>query len=87
MTVRCQPDKVENVQQFIDSNLQSAVLMERHYNQLRYQLSLKLDKVFLTMENAKENGIVLDFSLTQTTLEEVCCLFNTITNSLFLCFN
>lgn len=72
LTVRCQPDKMEDVQQYIDSKLQSAVLMEIHYNQLRYQLSLKLDKVFLTMETAKENGVVLDFSLSQTTLEEVC---------------
>lgn len=71
MTVRCQPDKLEDVQQYIDSKFQSAVLVEKHYNQLRYQMSVKLYKVFLTMETAKENGVIVDFSLTQTTLEEV----------------
>lgn len=72
----------QDVKDYINKELPDAVLLEAHYNQLRYQLSmsnLKLDKVFSSMESAKQAVIVEDYSLSQTTLEEVInksALFN-----------
>uniref|UniRef100_A0A1B6HJR2 ABC transporter domain-containing protein n=2 Tax=Homalodisca liturata TaxID=320908 RepID=A0A1B6HJR2_9HEMI len=75
LVVRCNPDQEEATKHLIAEELNSSVLMEAHYNQLRYQLNAKLDIVFSTMERAKEQGLVQDFSLSQTTLEEVFLRF------------
>lgn len=69
--LRCRPDNSEAVQSYISTKLPSATLVEAHYSQLRYQLTLTLDTVFSTMETAKSEGLIQDFSLSQTTLEEV----------------
>uniref|UniRef100_A0A1B6DIK2 ABC transporter domain-containing protein n=2 Tax=Clastoptera arizonana TaxID=38151 RepID=A0A1B6DIK2_9HEMI len=78
LVVRCKNDCITNVKEFIDQELPGAVLLEAHYNQIRYQLTmsnLKLHKVFSTMEAAKRSMIVEDYSLSQTTLEEVFIRF------------
>ncbi|XP_054282014.1 phospholipid-transporting ATPase ABCA1-like isoform X1 [Macrosteles quadrilineatus] len=75
LIMRCQTGKAEQVEELVRDNLSSASLVEAHYNQMRYQLTAPLDLVFQTMEEAKQSGLILDFSVSQTTLEEVFLRF------------
>ncbi|KAK3793768.1 hypothetical protein RRG08_043414 [Elysia crispata] len=71
------PD-LTNIQQFISSSLPYAKLVEQHYNMLQYQLgkdNLSLSKLFWTMEKAKALYGVEDYSVSQTTLEQVFISF------------
>ena len=57
---------------------QLASLQEEHNTQLKYQLptsNTKLPVVFRRMEECRELGILQDYSLTQTTLDEVFVRF------------
>ncbi|GFS22630.1 ATP-binding cassette sub-family A member 1, partial [Elysia marginata] len=67
------PD-LTNIHDFISSSLPSAKLVEHRYNMLQYQLgksSTPLSKLFKTMESAKVSHGVEDYSVSQTTLEQV----------------
>ncbi|XP_059140192.1 phospholipid-transporting ATPase ABCA1-like [Physella acuta] len=67
------PD-VNSIMQFISSNFPSAKLREKHHNMLQYQLgteSLSLSKLFEAMERAKQENMVEDYSVSQTTLDQV----------------
>lgn len=60
----------------IMSLLPSAKLVEEHSNQLRYEiLGLQLSQLFWEMENLKKTTLLLDYSVSQTTLEEVINIF------------
>ncbi|KAH9491699.1 ATP-binding cassette sub- A member 1 [Bulinus truncatus] len=62
------------VMQFISSTFPTAKLREKHHNMLQYQLatdSLSLSKLFEAMEVAKRDFNVEDYSVSQTTLDQV----------------
>ncbi|GFR62998.1 ATP-binding cassette sub-family A member 1 [Elysia marginata] len=62
------------VMEFITGTFSSARLREKHHNMLQYQLgtvNLSLSKLFETMEVAKEKFGVEDYSVSQTTLDQV----------------
>ncbi|XP_039280718.1 phospholipid-transporting ATPase ABCA1 isoform X2 [Nilaparvata lugens] len=73
-------DTVADVKNYISSKLPEASLQEHHHTRLRYQLASKqqsslLAHVFQVMEEARATGLVLDYSLSQTTLEDVFLQF------------
>ncbi|XP_035826205.1 ATP-binding cassette sub-family A member 7 [Aplysia californica] len=59
---------------FVTAALPTAALKEKHHNMLQYHLSLSgvaLSQLFHTMEEAKYRGLLEDFSVSQTTLDQV----------------
>ena len=78
LTVRCQENKTGEVVARIAQMLPLATLQEEHNTQLKYQLptiNTKLPVVFQRMEECRELDILQDYSLTQTTLDEVFVRF------------
>lgn len=52
--------------------INSSRLIEEYYNQLRYDIpDGKLSDIFRHLEEGKQRNILDDYSLSQTTLEEV----------------
>lgn len=67
------PDMVP-VMKYVSEHFPQAALKEKHFNILHYQLGVKenfLSKIFLSMENAKSFLNIEDYSVTQTTLDQV----------------
>ena len=74
LTLRCEKDKLENVKESMMRLLPSALLLEEHQTQLKFQLPLKetsLPMVFRNMEDMRKGQVLEDYSITQTTLDEV----------------
>ncbi|CAG5131578.1 unnamed protein product, partial [Candidula unifasciata] len=66
------------IMNFISSSFPSARLRERHHNMLQYQLGSDykaLSKIFQTVEEAKRVYKVEDYSVSQTTLDQVFISF------------
>nr|AIN44098.1 ATP-binding cassette sub-family A member 1 [Laodelphax striatellus] len=72
-------DRVTDVKNYISSKLPDATLQEHHHTRLRYQLLSKqpslLANVFQVMEEARATALILDYSRSQTTLEDVFLQF------------
>ena len=67
------PD-MDPVKRFISKRFPRSQLREQHHNMLQYQLpsdDLSLSQVFATMEKTKRKFNVEDFSVSQTTLDQV----------------
>ncbi|KAL8582197.1 hypothetical protein ACOMHN_004116 [Nucella lapillus] len=65
---------LDPVKQFITKHFPKSLLREQHHNMLQYQLPsqrLSLAQVFATMEEAKGRFNVEDYSVSQTTLDQV----------------
>ena len=78
LTVRCQGAQVGEVQRRLGELLPDAVMQESHHTQLKYQLpiqSTRLPLVFRHMEDLRGIQVIEDYSLTQTTLDEVFVQF------------
>jgi len=78
LTIRCDEGKTIQVIETIKKLLPQAELKEEHHTQLQYQLptsETKLPVVFRHMEDIRSLGVVEDYSLTQTTLDEVFVRF------------
>ena len=78
LTVRCQEAQVREVQRRMGELLPDAEMQERHHTQLKYQLpilSTRLPLVFRHMEDLRTIKVIEDYSLTQTTLDEVFVQF------------
>ena len=76
LTVRCQEARVGEVQRRMGELMPDAEMLESHHTQLKYQLpiqSTRLPLVFRHMEDLRT--IIEDYSLTQTTLDEVFVQF------------
>jgi len=76
LTVRC--SDIELVQRHMERMLPRAQVKEEHVTQIKYQLpiqSTKLPVVFRHMEELRKSGVIEDYSLTQTTLDEVFVQF------------
>ena len=75
LTVRCGQGKEEEVKETVMAGLGDAELKEEHHTQLVYQVTASLATVFRNMEELKKRNIIEDYSLTQTTLDEVFVRF------------
>ena len=75
LTVRCGQWKEEEVKESVMAGLGEAELKEEHHTQLVYQVTASLATVFRNMEELKKRNIIEDYSLTQTTLDEVFVRF------------
>nr|CAD7402680.1 unnamed protein product [Timema poppensis] len=78
LIVRCKSDTCGSVSEHITSILPHAKLTDVHHTQLQFELAqgaLTLALVFRMMQQAKQNGLIEDYSLSQTTLEEVFMRF------------
>ena len=78
LTVRCQEAEVGGVERRLGELLPDAKLQESHHTQLKYQLpiqSTRLPLVFRHMEDLRSIKVIEDYSLTQTTLDEVFVQF------------
>ncbi|XP_061181755.1 phospholipid-transporting ATPase ABCA1-like [Saccostrea echinata] len=66
------PD-MKNVEDFICSTFRGAELLEAHHNMLQYQLKsrIKLSSIFGQLEKAKSRLNIEDYSVSQTTLDQV----------------
>jgi hypothetical protein len=74
LVVRCPVDKTEAMQAHMTQQLPEAVLSESHHTRLRFQLpssSCKLSVALGALEAARERDLLYDYSVSQTTLEEV----------------
>jgi ATP-binding cassette subfamily A (ABC1) protein 1 len=80
------PEAIGKLKELASKTFPLAELKEEHYNQLQFQLPpkhTKLPLVFREMEKAKastgtadhEKSFLEDYSITQTTLDEVSCNF------------
>ncbi|KAK9511087.1 hypothetical protein O3M35_005719 [Rhynocoris fuscipes] len=76
LVIRCKEDNVETLKSFMSYNIKSSQLIEEHYNQLRYDIpDGKLSDIFTQLEKGKRETLLEDYSLSQTTLEEVFLRF------------
>ncbi|XP_064607351.1 phospholipid-transporting ATPase ABCA1-like [Liolophura sinensis] len=67
------PD-MQPVRRFIQTSFPGAVLKEKHHNMLQYQLGISetsLSSVFSCMEEARKELNIEDYSVSQTTLDQV----------------
>ncbi|ESP01294.1 hypothetical protein LOTGIDRAFT_212836 [Lottia gigantea] len=76
LTIRIsgQTPNMEPIKQYIMEHFSQAVLLEQHNNMVQYQLktsSLSLAKLFSSLQSAKQEYHIEDYSVTQTTLDQV----------------
>ena len=66
------PD-TQSVEDFVSQTFRSAELREQHHNMLQYQLksNVKLSYIFGQIERARERLNIEDYSVSQTTLDQV----------------
>ncbi|XP_063401544.1 phospholipid-transporting ATPase ABCA1-like [Mytilus trossulus] len=79
-----EPD-LTSVENFITKTFSSAILKESHYNMLQYQLKseIKLSYVFGQIESARQLLNIEDYSVSQTTLDQVFINFAKIQTDLY----
>uniref|UniRef100_A0A0A9WJK3 Retinal-specific ATP-binding cassette transporter n=1 Tax=Lygus hesperus TaxID=30085 RepID=A0A0A9WJK3_LYGHE len=76
LIIRCAENSKEEVKEFMSQRISSSKITEEHYTQLRYEVpQSRLSNVLQELETAKSKKIVVDYSVTQTTLEEVFLRF------------
>jgi ABC-type multidrug transport system ATPase subunit len=78
LTVRCLEARTAEVVERLGLLLPLARLQEEHHTQLKFQLptaSTRLPVVFRHLEQCREEAILQDYSITQTTLDEVFVRF------------
>lgn len=78
VTVMCGEQQTDQVVEKMRQLLPMATLQEEHHSQLKFQLptaATRLPVVFRHMEQLRQLGILEDYSLTQTTLDEVFVRF------------
>ena len=83
------PDMAPIVQ-YVLAEFPSAVIKEQHFNMVQFQLGVgatSLAKLFGTMEAARQRFSIEDYSVTQTTLDQVQYSLETKTEEHFRCGN
>lgn len=74
VTIRCfQPTDSDTVKAHIEKSLPSSVFLEINYLQMKFKLApgTSIGLAFKTLNQAKVNKIIEDYSISQTTLESV----------------
>ncbi|XP_065332368.1 ATP-binding cassette sub-family A member 7-like isoform X3 [Cloeon dipterum] len=85
LVVRCPVDSVEAMETHMKQQLPEAVLSESHHTRLVFQLpsgAHKLSTALGALEVARTKNLLYDYSLSQTTLEEVFLRFANKQNDL-----
>ena len=78
LTVRADDHKREELLQLMQDQLPSAVLEDNHYTQMKFSIkqeSAKLSEIFEVVYAAKNANIIEDYSLSQTTLDDIFVAF------------
>ncbi|KAE8742746.1 ABC-transporter, subfamily A member 02 [Frankliniella occidentalis] len=81
VVVRCQPKRVVEVRELVQRRLAGSTVVEEHLNQIKFHVppaaesNLRLVTIFRTMDQARTESGVLDYSVSQTTLEDVFMRF------------
>ena len=71
-------DDFVKIDKLVRENIRGAILKEQHANTMQYQLpakGLKLADVFSIIEDHRESHRIMDYSLSQTTLDDVFVTF------------
>jgi len=77
-SVNYDDDDFVKIDKLVRENIRGAILKEQHANMLQYQLpakGLKLADVFSIIEDHRESHRIMDYSLSQTTLDDVFVTF------------
>ena len=77
LTVRCEPAHQDEFVKTVTANLSCAKLDDVHCSQLKFNIVqdlVKLGEIFDVMCSAKAAGLIEDFSVSQTTLDDVSVL-------------
>ncbi|XP_065650437.1 ATP-binding cassette sub-family A member 2 isoform X3 [Hydra vulgaris] len=72
--IRCYASSFETIDTFIKSSFANASLQDRHHNMLEYRIpsiALKLSDVFHKLEQLRKTESIDDYSITQTTLDQI----------------
>ena len=67
--------RTDDLLHFITHTFTHARLKERHFNMLEFDMPMAqtvLSKVFGTMESQRQRFCIEDYSISQTTLDQVC---------------
>ncbi|GBG84246.1 hypothetical protein CBR_g38217 [Chara braunii] len=78
LELRSDEERVSSVKTFVETEFTGAILEEEHGERLKYQLpieGLSLSQVFGTIEDQKERIGIDDYSVSQSTLEQIFLLF------------
>ncbi|KAJ1521782.1 hypothetical protein ONE63_003417 [Megalurothrips usitatus] len=75
--VCCQASRTEEVVSYLLERLSGGALVESHLHQLKFHWppEVSLVRLFLTLDEARVNGSVCDYSVSHTTLEDVFMKF------------
>lgn len=74
LTVKCGQNTREEFLSNLQSDLPSAILHDTHCSQLKFKIlqqDVKLGDIFSVMHREKDVGLVEDYSVSQTTLDDV----------------
>jgi len=74
INTRDTPDALENVKTFVQQTFQSAELQEFHAGRIKYQIpqqNMSLSAIFGAIENVKERLNIVDYAVSQATLEQI----------------
>eukprot|EP00794_Sanderia_malayensis_P008047 gene8047-8909_t len=74
ITVRAKLEELTSVDNFMKANFPSSVLKDQHHYMLEYQapsLNLLLSEVFAKLEILRSTNTITDYSVTQTTLDQI----------------
>ena len=66
--------RMRNLEQFIGKTFPKHFLRERHDSKIRYEVDssgLKISEIFATIEKRKEELLLVDYSVSQSTLEQI----------------
>ncbi|KAJ1524618.1 hypothetical protein ONE63_011102 [Megalurothrips usitatus] len=75
--IRCPVARVEEAKSLLLQRLPGGVIVESHLNQVKMQFppELPLVRIFRSLDETRINGFVSDYSVSQTTLEDVFMRF------------
>lgn len=74
LTIRCVPNFSEVLLKRISNDLPTATVEDQHCSQLKFNIpqeSAHLNEIFSTLSGYKNESIIEDYSVSQTTLDDV----------------
>ena len=74
LTINCDPSNEDELTTLMESRLPYAHLEDSHCSQLKYNIpqdKARLSQIFQVMYSAKGAHLIEDYSLSQTTLDDV----------------
>ena len=74
LTIKCEPSREAEFVELMKDRLNHAKLEDSHCSQLKFSISqdkAHLSQIFQVMDSAKWNELIEDYSVSQTTLDDV----------------